>query len=50
MAALLGSPPKVLWLRRGNQPTAAIEKMLRDNADTITAFGQEADAACLELY
>lgn len=50
MAALLGPPPQVIWLRSGNQPTEAIEGMLRDRADAITAFGQEADAACLELY
>ena len=50
MAALLGPPPKVIWLRSGNQPTGTIERMLRNRADAITAFGQETDAACLELY
>lgn len=29
LAALLGSPPKVLWLRCGNQPTSMIEDLLR---------------------
>jgi predicted nuclease of predicted toxin-antitoxin system len=29
MAALLGPPPKVIWLRHGNRPTAAIERLLR---------------------
>ena len=29
MAALLGPPPKVIWLRGGNQPTAAIANLLR---------------------
>jgi len=48
-AALRGSPPKVIWLRCGNQPTETIEKLLRDHVEAITAFGQDA-AACLEIY
>jgi predicted nuclease of predicted toxin-antitoxin system len=28
MAALIGPPPKVIWLRRGNQATPVIEAML----------------------
>ena len=49
MAALLGPPPKVIWLRHGNQPTAAIEQLLRKHAEAIVAFGSDA-AACLEIY
>jgi predicted nuclease of predicted toxin-antitoxin system len=49
MATLLGPPPKVIWLRRSNQPTAAIERMLRDHAEVIAAFERDA-AACLEIY
>ena len=48
-AALYGSPPKVIWLRCGNQPTQAIEKLLRDHAQAITAFEQDATATCLEI-
>ncbi len=29
MAALFGWPPKVIWLRAGNQSTAAISALLR---------------------
>ena len=29
LAALLGPPPKVIWLRCGNQPTRTIEALLR---------------------
>jgi predicted nuclease of predicted toxin-antitoxin system len=50
MAALLGPPPKVVWLRRGNQSTAVIEKMLRDQVDLIAAFDHDHAAACLEIY
>jgi predicted nuclease of predicted toxin-antitoxin system len=49
MAALLGPPPKVIWLRCGNQTTAVIAKLLRSNADAIAAF-ELSSAACLEIY
>ncbi len=50
MATLLGAPPKVIWLRRGNQPTAVFEKLLRDHSEAIAAFERDASTACLELY
>jgi predicted nuclease of predicted toxin-antitoxin system len=50
MAALLRSPPKVIWLRAGNQSTAAISALIRRHAELIVAFGNDADAACLEIY
>ena len=49
MAALLGPPPKVIWLRCGNQPTSTIETMLRSHADMIASFNHDG-AACLEIY
>jgi predicted nuclease of predicted toxin-antitoxin system len=48
-ATLLGSPPKVIWLRCGNQPTERIEKLLRDHAETMGEF-EGNQAACLEIY
>jgi len=50
MAALLGPPPKVIWLRGGNRPTTGIEQTLRRHAVAISAFDQDAGAACLEIY
>ena len=50
MAALLGPPPKVIWLRCGNQPTAVVEALLRNQAAAIAGFGLDATAACLETY
>jgi predicted nuclease of predicted toxin-antitoxin system len=50
MATLYGPPPKVIWLRCGNQPTDAIEKRLREHAEAITAFEQDDTAACWEIY
>lgn len=49
MAALRGPPPKVIWLRQGNLPTAVVAGLLREHADTIAAFEHDA-AACLEIY
>jgi predicted nuclease of predicted toxin-antitoxin system len=49
MAALMGSPPKVIWLRQGNRPTAAIEALFRTHAEAIGAFESDT-AACLEIY
>ena len=50
MTALLGSPPKVIWLRCGNQPTAVIESLLRDHVEAIDNLGRDIAAACLEIY
>jgi predicted nuclease of predicted toxin-antitoxin system len=50
LAALWGPPPQVIWLRCGNQPTAAIAALLRRHFTTISAFEHDRGAACLELY
>src|SRR5260370_38781332 len=49
LAALRGSPPKVIWLRCGNQATATIARLLREHHETIAAFERDV-AACLDLY
>ena len=48
MAMLLGPPPKVIWLRAGNQPSAIIAALLRQHAELILAF-EASDAVCLEI-
>ena len=50
MVVLRGAPPKVIWLRVGNQPTAAIADRLRAQAAVIAAIASSAQAACLEIY
>jgi predicted nuclease of predicted toxin-antitoxin system len=50
IAALRGAPPKVLWLRCGNQPTAFVADLLRRRALLIESFLGDSDTACLELY
>ncbi len=49
LAALFGAPPKVIWLRCGNQPTEVIEQRLRQHLETIAAFASDAASACLEI-
>src|SRR5258706_13135164 len=50
IATLFGPPPKVIWVRYGNQPTYAIEQRLRDHAEAITAFAADEATACWEIY
>jgi predicted nuclease of predicted toxin-antitoxin system len=50
MATLYGPPPKVIWLRCGNQPTDAIEKRLRIHAEAIGQFEENDAASCWEIY
>jgi len=47
---LHGPPPKVVWLRCGNQPSEVIEMLLRDHAEAITAFEEDDTTACWEIY
>jgi len=50
IAALRGAPPKVIWLRCGNQPTDIVAQIIRRYSELISAFVQDEVAACLELY
>jgi predicted nuclease of predicted toxin-antitoxin system len=50
LSVLLGFPPKVIWIRRGNCSTRAIEEMLRTHKDAIEAFGQDTEAGILTLF
>ena len=50
MATLFGPPPKVIWLRCGNQPTHALERRLRDHAEAIAVFVADEATACWEIY
>ena len=46
---LRGSPPKVIWIRRGNCTTTEIEAMLRASRTRILAFAADEVAAFLAL-
>jgi predicted nuclease of predicted toxin-antitoxin system len=45
----LGPPPKVIWLRQCDYPTARAEALLRDQAVRISAFGNDQDQGILVL-
>lgn len=46
---LLGPPPKVIWVRRGNCPTNEIESLLRTHAADVEAFSRDAEAAFIAI-
>lgn len=49
---VLGSPPKIIWLRIGNTSTEDIIKIFHDNFELIKAFLENPDyseTGCLEI-
>jgi len=46
---LLGSPPKVVWVRLGNCSTSDVEELLRKNYPVIQAFNEDEYASFLSL-
>lgn len=50
MAAHLGPPPKLIWLRCGNQPTVIFEMLLRRYATVIAQFHEDDAPSCLEIF
>lgn len=49
LAASLGPPPKVIWLRIGNGPTRDVVSLLRARAADIHAFLANPNANVLQL-
>jgi predicted nuclease of predicted toxin-antitoxin system len=49
MSLLHGFPPNVVWIRRGNCSTDAVEALLRSRADQIIALLNDAGRGILEL-
>lgn len=50
LSLLLGFPPKVIWIRRGNCSTGDIERMLRENYGAIAALSETPNTAILTLF
>jgi predicted nuclease of predicted toxin-antitoxin system len=50
LALLLGQPPKVLWIRRGNCKTSDIEMLLRHSHKDILALGENTVSGVLALF
>jgi predicted nuclease of predicted toxin-antitoxin system len=46
---LLGHPPKVVWIRRGNCSTRDIETLLRDRLPDLLGFDADPGASFLAL-
>ncbi|MGC1310533.1 MAG: DUF5615 family PIN-like protein [Phormidesmis sp.] len=47
---LLGFPPKVIWIRRGNCSTDAVEEVLRDNEPAILELAAKENVGILTLF
>ena len=47
---LLGFPPKVIWIRRGNCSTKEIEALLRESYDVIIELSSHIDVGILTLF
>ncbi len=50
LSLLLGFPPKVIWIRRGNCKTSDIEHILRHHHGDIEALEQDEIISVLTLF
>ena len=50
LSLLLGFPPKVIWIRRGNCSTRDIEGLLRENYDAIVALSDAPNTGIITLF
>lgn len=50
LSVLFGSPPKIVWLKRGNCSNDTVRRLLIDNFQEIIQFHRDSDVGCLEMY
>ena len=50
MSVVYGQPPKIIWLKIGNQSKAATVNALVSNRDEIELALMLEDKACIEIY
>jgi predicted nuclease of predicted toxin-antitoxin system len=50
LCMLLGFPPKVIWIRRGNCKTSEIEWLLRHHYSDVEALDQDVVMGVLTLF
>ena len=50
LCMLLGSPPKVIWIRRGNCKTSTIEMILRHHYADIESLNKDIILGVLTLF
>lgn len=48
--ALLGHPPKIIWIRLGNRTTSEIEAALRGRHEQIHAFDNDESVGVLTIF
>lgn len=49
MHSLFGAPPKIVWIRRGNRSTSAIEIILRHHVEDIAKLTRDESFGILTL-
>ncbi len=49
MSEIPGSPPKIIWIRRGNCSTGQIEAILRQHHEAIASLDTDASADILTI-
>jgi len=50
LGTMLGFPPPVVWIRRGNCSTQEIETILRDHYDAIEKLYEDSEMGILTLF
>jgi predicted nuclease of predicted toxin-antitoxin system len=50
MSLIYGQPPKIIWLKMGNQSKAATIKALLNNEAVIKKALIDDDKSCIEIY
>lgn len=50
LSLIMGFPPKVIWIRRGNCATHDIENILRENFNSINAMNEDEGIGIIELF
>ena len=50
LSLLLGFPPKVIWIRRGNCSTRDIERLLRENYGAIAVLSDTPNSGIISLF
>jgi len=50
LSLIIGFPPKVIWIRRGNCSTHDIETILREKFNSINAMNEDEGIGIIELF
>jgi len=49
LSVMMGTPPKVVWIRLGNCTTSDVARLLRFRAERVLAFIEHSEASFLAL-